>query len=281
MMGRMKAPGPILLVAVDLDGTLLNSAKRIGSATAAVFRRAHEEHGVYVVLASARPPRSVLPYYEQLGLDTPTINYNGALVYDPPNRRVLMHLPIPLRTARGVVSLARGLVPDVLVSAEILDRWYTDRLDDNYATETARLFAPDLVAPIGQWLTQPVTKLLLLAPEERLAELARAIAAKFPRQVSLVQTEGHLLQIAHARASKAAALRAVAGELGVPREAVMAIGDNANDVDMLQWAGIAVAVGNATPEVKAVARIVTDANDAEGAAKVVRHVVLEGRPWTS
>ena len=270
---RKDALPKIQLLAVDLDGTLLTSAKRISPATAEALRAAREA-GVHVVLASARPPRSVMPFYERLGLDTPMINYNGALVYDPHARRVLMHLPIPLKTAREIVRLARRLHREVLVSAEILDRWYTDRLDKRYVTETGRLFKPDRIAPISEWLVEAVTKLLLLAPPAPLARLQAAIAEAFPHEVSMVQTEEHLLQVMHATVSKAQALRCIAGELAVTRQHVMAIGDNANDVGMLQWAAIGVAVGNATPEVKAVAKVITEANDEDGVAKVVRRYIL-------
>jgi 5-amino-6-(5-phospho-D-ribitylamino)uracil phosphatase len=271
-------PAPkIRLLAVDLDGTLLTSDKRISPATVEALRAAGRDVGVHVVLASARPPRTVLPFYEQLGLDTPMINYNGALVYDPRSRRVLMHLPIPLKTAREIVRLARKLHREVLVSAEIMDRWYTDRLDSRYLTETAKLFGPDQVAPIGKWLTEAVTKLLFLAARDKITELGRRIAEALPHQVSMVQTEGHLLQVMHVTVSKAQALRCVAAELCVERENVMAIGDNANDVGMLQWAAIGVAVGNATPEVKAVAQLVTGGNDEDGVAEAVRQLILGHR----
>jgi hypothetical protein len=268
----------IHLVAIDLDGTLLNSAKQITETTAAILRTARLEAGVHIVLASARPPRSVLPFYTLLDLDAPMINYNGALVYDPPSRRVLMHRPIAAGTALEIVSIARKMHPEVLVSGEILDQWFTDHLDPAYLTETARIFKPDLVAPIEQWLTQPITKLLLLGEPDRLVEIAAAVGGRFQHQVSMVQTDEQLLQIMHATVSKAQALRVVAGELGVQREQVMAIGDNANDVGMLQWAGVGVAMANASPEVLEVADYVTDHHDADGAAKAIRDIILEGLP---
>ena len=135
-----------------------------------------------------------------------------------------------------------------------------------------------VVAPLEEWLNQPVTKLLLLGPPHRLADIAAAIRREFLHQVTIVQTEGYLLQVTHATASKSQALRVVAGELGVTREQVMAIGDNANDVGMLQWAGIGVAMGNASKEVLAVADHVTDHHDADGAANAIQKLILSGLP---
>ncbi|MBL7132567.1 MAG: HAD family phosphatase [Phycisphaerae bacterium] len=266
----------VRLVAIDIDGTLLNSAKQITDATAAILRAARQQAGVHIVLATARPPRSVMSIYNQLELDTPLINYNGALVYDPPAGRVLMHSPIACKTSRQIIDLARSVYPEVVVSAEILDRWYTDRFDPAYVTETGKRFRPNVVAPVSQWLTQAVTKLLLLGEPEKLKKLAGAIATKFLHQVTIVQTEWELLQITHATVSKAQALRVVAAQLSVSSEEVMAIGDNANDVGMLKWAGIGVAMGNAPASVIAAADYVTDHHDADGAAKAIHEIIIKG-----
>lgn len=266
----------IRLVAIDLDGTLLNSAKEITDTSAAILRAAREEAGVQVVLASARPPRSVLPFYRLLGLSSPMINYNGALVFDPVSQRVVMHKPIPAKVVQGIVTLARGMYGEVLVSAEVMDRWYTDRFDPAYNSETGRLFPPDVVEPIDAWSDQSMTKLLLLGEPKRLQDISAAIQGEFARQVGVVQTEPYMLQIMHSTVSKAQALRVVAAEMGIEREQVMAIGDNANDVGMLRWAAVGVAMANAPWEVVAVADYVTDHHDADGAAHAIRRIILQG-----
>ncbi len=266
----------IHLVAIDIDGTLLNSAKRITQATAAILRAARQQAGVQIVLATARPPRSVMSIYKRLELETPMINYNGALVYDPAAGRILMHRPLARKISGRIIDLARSLYPEIIVSAEILDRWYTDRLDAAYVTETARNFNPNLIAPVEHWLTRAVTKLLLLGEPEKLDEVAEKLATRFLHQITIVQTEWHLLQITHATVSKEQALRVVAGELGVSSDQVMAIGDNANDIGMLRWAGVGVAMGNAPAEVVAAADYVTDHHDADGAAKAINEIIIKG-----
>jgi len=265
----------IHLLAIDLDGTLLSSAKRVSDATATAVRDARHRGGVHVVLATARPPRTVMPFYRLLDLDAPMINYNGALVYDPSSDRVLMHRPIPLKTSLRIVHLARQMFPDILISGEILDRWYTDRVDPKHLTETARLCKPDQVAPIEKWMTQAVTKLLILGQPQKLTQIAAAIYKEYLHQVSVVQIDSDLLQIMHATVSKAQALRVIAGEMGIMRENVMAIGDNANDVGMLTWAGMGVAVANAVPQALAAAKMITDSNDHDGVANAIRKVVFE------
>jgi len=269
--------GKIELVAIDLDGTLLDDAGSIRPLTAATIAAARRAAGVKVVLASARPPRTVMPFYEQLDLDTPMVNYNGALVYDPASHSVLMHRPIPLGIARGIVTLARSLFPGVLVSAEVLNRWYTDRIDEAFRTATAKQVDPDVIGPIDKWLDRDVTKLLLLGPPQRLGDLAAAIVRDFRHQVTVVQTEDWLLQITHATASKLSALRVVAAELGVNRENVMAIGDQTNDTEMIRWAGLGVAMANSTRSVLQAADHVTGSNEHDGVAQAIEKFILEPR----
>src|SRR6187549_4241335 len=130
---KAAAPRPreprIKLVAVDLDGTLLSSRKTITPKTHTAIKAAAAA-GVKVVLATARPPRSVRTYYEALKLDTPTINYNGALIWDEYRRKAVEHVPLDVTVAKRVIAWGRKLYPKLLVSVEILDKWYTDHFDD-------------------------------------------------------------------------------------------------------------------------------------------------------
>src|SRR5215217_2189438 len=101
-------PERIRLVAVDLDGTLLTDSKRVSGRTVEAFK-CLPGRGARVVIASARPPRSVRHIYQELGLDTLTINYNGALIWDEPNQRVVYHQPMDCTTARDVIDLGRDM----------------------------------------------------------------------------------------------------------------------------------------------------------------------------
>jgi hypothetical protein len=92
----------------------------------------------------------------------------------------------------------------------------------------------------------------------------------------MVQTEAFLLQVMHATVSKEQALRVVAAEMNLDRREVMAIGDNANDVGMLKWAGIGVAMSNAAPEALRAADYVAQHNDADGAAKAIHEIIVKG-----
>src|SRR4051812_8502834 len=145
--GAPQASSKIRLVAIDLDGTLLNDSKQVSDQTAEALRCLPPQ-GVRVVIASARPPRSVRHIYARLGLDTWTINYNGALIWDEHAKRVVYHQPMDCVVVREIIDESRRMFPDVLVGCEVLDRWFTDREEQTYTTETGRLFRPDGVMPL-------------------------------------------------------------------------------------------------------------------------------------
>jgi Cof subfamily protein (haloacid dehalogenase superfamily) len=254
---------PIRLVAIDLDGTLLNDSKKVSTQTVTALKCLPAQ-GVKVVIASARPPRSVRSIHAQLALDTWQINYNGAMIWDEPARRVVFHRPMPGHLVRDIVDLARDLYEEVLMSCEVMDKWYTDRADQTYTTETGRMFKPDVIADLDCCCDQEITKLMLLGEPRIISRLENEIAARFADRVSVLQTDPELIQIMDNKVSKAVALQAVAAHYGVAMENVMAIGDAPNDVGMLQVAGVAVAMDNAHPLVKEVADWVAPSNNDHG-----------------
>jgi len=264
----------IQLIAIDVDGTLLRSDKRLSKK---VVRTIHEAtaKGVRVVLASARPPRSMREIYDLLKLDTYQVNYNGALIHDPLTRRHIHHQPLQGALAARIIKVARKVEPGVVVSIEILDKWYTDHVDDTLPTETSKAFMPDYIGPLEAFLHVPVTKLMLLAMPRRIAAIREAVVKKFSKEISLAVSDLHLLQVVHPKVDKSHALAMVAKHYNVPRESVMAIGDAPNDVGMLKWAGLGVAVGNAWVETREAADIVVPANDEDGVSHAIRKYVLD------
>ncbi len=266
---------PISLIAVDLDGTLLRSDRSLCPDSAAALRAA-ARRGLAVVLATARPPRSVRPIYDALGLCTPTLNYNGAVVYDPPAGRVLFHQPMDGATARELVALARQVEPEVLVSIEVMDTWHTDRLDPALMTETARAFEPDYLGPLDRVLAGDVTKVMLLADTARLERVHAAVRAHMGTRVAIAMSDAHLLQVMHPSVDKGTALARLAAQMGIAPANILAIGDAPNDAGMLRMAGVGVAMASGWDEAKAAADAVAPGNDEAGVAWAVRQFV-EGR----
>jgi hypothetical protein len=266
---------PIRLVAIDLDGTLLNDSKRISHQTVEALA-CLSGRGVKIVIATARPPRSARHIYAQLALDTLQINYNGALIWDEGRRAAAFHQPMEGALVRRIIDFAREYYADLLVSAEVMDRWFTDREDDAYTTQTGRLFKPDVISSVAEFCNQPITKLLLLGHPELIDALEPVLAAPFAQAVSTLRGDVDLLQIMDRRVSKAQALRRIAAGYGIQMSQVMAIGDAPADVGMLQLAGVAIAMDNAHPRVKEVAHWVAPSNNDHGVhAALVRYGLCE------
>ncbi len=262
------------LIALDLDGTLMRSDKKVAMYDVNAIKRALRR-GVKVVIATARPPRSAREIHEQLGLDTPLINYNGALIHDRATRTHLAHHPLAADTARAMVELARSLDPGVVVTLERLDTCYTDHDDPNLQTETAKKFRPDYIGPLDEPLQEDVTKLMFLAPGDRLKPIRAAITEVFTGRAAFAESDEHIMQIVHPAVGKGAALAWVAERLGIPAERCLAIGDAPNDADMLRWAGQGCAVANAFGSARDAADIILlEGNDNEAVGHAIEDFVL-------
>lgn len=271
----VNAASRIRMVAIDLDGTLLSTRKTITPKTHTAIKAAVAA-GVKIVLATARPPRSVRTYYEALKLDTPTVNYNGALIWDEKRRKSIEHVPLDVLVAKKIIAHGRKLYPELLVSVEILDKWYTDHYADipEYMTETAKQFTPDFIGPLDAFMRVPITKLMLLGNPAHIVELEQSIADRFEKTVSQTRSDAHMLQLMSPNTSKAMALAKIAQLNGIAAHEVMAIGDAPNDAAMLRWAGMAVAPENAWASVKKMVKHVVPSNDEDGVAVALQKFVL-------
>lgn len=256
------------LLAIDLDGTLLTSDKRLSvKAIDAVTEARHR--GVKVVIASARPPRTVREIYEHLKLNTHQINYNGALIQHPEHSTHLRHEPISPDLAYAICTVARKTDRKCIIALEILDKWYTDKHDPTLETETSKKFKPDYVGPLLEPLKQPITKLMVMAPPDRMAIIRKVLMDRYKSAATFVVNEPHLTQIAHFNADKGRALAFLCDKYNIDPRHTMAIGDGPNDVGMLKFAGLGVAMANGYDEAKAAADVVGPSNDNDGVAHAI------------
>jgi Cof subfamily protein (haloacid dehalogenase superfamily) len=259
------------LFATDLDGTLLRSdltvSDRSRRALAAV-----EKAGCTLVLVTGRPPRWMPPVVEQTGHTGLALCANGAVVYDLAAERVVQeHLIDPEVGAKAVAAI-RAAIPDAVFAVERSGARGLGR-EEAYGLPYASK-GEVLVAEVDELMADPVTKLLArhddMDPDEMLARVREVVGDLV--EVTHSSTRG-LMEISASGVSKAVALSRLADELGVPAEEVVAFGDMPNDLPMLGWAGHAVAVANAHPEVLAAADEVTASNDDDGVAQVIERLL--------
>ena len=264
----------IKLVAVDLDGTLLSDDKQLSPASIKVIKQTIDM-GVKFVIASARPPRSVREFYHQLNLNTLQINYNGSLIYDEINNKNIFHQPMKGQLCKQICDLARSIDKNIACSLEILDKWYTDFVDYNLGTETAKHFKPDHLGPLDICWNMNITKMMLLAPPNRLKPIHDAVSQTFANEIEITVSDEHLIQIMHPSVNKATALKFVADYYNIDRKNIMAIGDAPNDAPMLNYAALGVAVENGWTEAKNAANIIAPGNEEEGVAWALKKYVLK------
>lgn len=270
---RPAGPPRFDLVAIDLDGTLLRSDKRVSSFDIRTVREA-AKRGVKVIVATARPPRSSRYIHELLQLDTLMVNYNGALIHDRPNNRHVQHNALPRHTARKIIERARAIDPKVVVSIEVLDKWYTDHDDPNHRNETAKKFKPDFVGPLDVPLENDLTKLMFLTHTEQLNKITDTLREQFGNKAVFLRSDDHCLQVANPKVDKGTAVAWVAQLYGIEAEKCLTLGDAPNDIGMIRWAGKGCAMGNAFPEVRDAADVIVESNDHEGVGLAIEEFVL-------
>jgi len=259
-------------VALDLDGTLLDSSECISPANRAALKRT-QALGIHIVLITGRGADAPLAFGRELGLTDPIICAHGALTKDCPSGRERRHIAIPREYATALIEFAQAHALDTAV--------YTGERFHRIAG--MRRHMDDMQGPL--WVEVP--DLIPLAEQDSTFirffghEAVDAISVHFaglPVHFKF-ETWGEFeeLAITSEEATKERALAQLCSDLSIDPSEVMAIGDSRNDVPMLRWARIGVAMGSALPEVIEAAPYVTSGNDEDGVARAIERFVLEPR----
>ena len=259
---RSRPPG---LVATDLDGTLVRSDGSVSARTRAAIERV-EGTGTPFVMVTGRPPRWMAPVVQATGHRGLAICANGAVVYDLHTERVVQSYLLAAGPAEQVVTALRREVPGVAFAAEDGDSVFGHEpaYQPRYDVGAIR------VAPVEELYAAGVAKLLVRHEQMTGDELMAAARATLGDLVETTSSSAEgLVEISAPGISKASGLAILAGQHGVAAADVVAFGDMPNDLPMLAWAGLSVAMGNAHDEVLAVADEVTSTNDQDGVALVL------------
>jgi Cof subfamily protein (haloacid dehalogenase superfamily) len=260
------------VVATDLDGTLLRSDGTLDERSRRALAAA-EAAGCLVVICTARPTRWMRPLALATGHRGVAICANGGVVWDLHTESALEEFPLEPEIAREVVALLQAELPG--------GAWAVERTT-GFAREPtyhSRWPVPPeaVVDAIESLVSLPSLKLMLRHEHmtaDALLRRARDLVGDLA-ELSHSSSSDSLLEIAAAGVSKASALARVCGERGIVRDDVIAFGDMPNDLPMLEWAGHAVAVANAHPEVLAAADEVTADNDDAGVARVLERLFAD------
>jgi Cof subfamily protein (haloacid dehalogenase superfamily) len=263
----------IRLLAIDLDGTLVNDRLEMDPRDIAAVKAASAA-GVTVVLATGRMFTSSLRYALPLGLTGPIINYQGAVVREIASGDVWYRCELTVPMQQRVLALAEP--KDWHVNAYVDEGVYTARARPEADLYARIAMVPyEVVGPLSKWVKRDSTKMVLVDLDpanvpERMAELSiwMGDVARVTRSLDW------FVEVVNPEVSKSRALAMVADRLGIARAEVCAIGDNLNDQDMVSWAGFGVAMGNAPEALKAVAQYVTRPIGEAGVAQVIEQFVI-------
>ncbi|MRG87058.1 Cof-type HAD-IIB family hydrolase [Salinibacillus xinjiangensis] len=255
------------LIALDLDGTLLSDDKVIRQKTKQTLQRA-KENGHIVVIATGRPHRASIEYYTELGLDTPMVNMNGALIHHPLDKRWdVVHSPMSIRTAHAIVETCYDFsVPNVM--AEIRDHVFLDKHDQ----EILDIFQPNpnefpvTIGSLKNTLKEDPTSMLISPDKDHVTQLRKHLDDHHAEVIDHRKwgAPWHIIEIVRAGLSKAVGLKKIAHYYNIPQERIIAFGDEDNDLEMIEYAGIGVAMGNGIQELKSIANYTTKTNEEEG-----------------
>jgi len=278
MMDMGRRQSTIELVAIDMDGTLLDPAHKLTPRVKQAIAEARAL-GVHIVLTSGRPVPGLAPFLQELdieGDDDYCIACNGGLVQRIGTRETVVEYPLSFDDFVYCEQVAR----EVGVHFQALDaqRMYTPNQDISiYTVADSHLSRMPLsyrrVADMDPGMS--FIKLMMIDEPEVLDAAIARLPAALTERFAVLKSAPFFLEVFDRRAGKGPSLQKLAEHLGIDRANVMAIGDQENDLTMLRYAGTSVAMGNAIDAVKAVARFETASNSEDGVAQAIERFVLQ------
>jgi len=254
----------IKITAFDMDGTLLRSDNTLSERTVKAVR-AVQKAGVTPILATGRSYESLKPYKERLGIDAPLICYNGAAVIDAATEQPVFSHILDEQDARAIIDIARKHHVHLQAFHDFALVYEKTRDESQFYERHTGLSGS--VVNYDEMGELRFLKAMFVGEHEVLEEIADEVKAVCGERVYGVFSLPFFFEMMHPNAGKLNALRESAAYLGVKREEVMVFGDGHNDLDMLTWAGIGVAMENAAEEVLSAVPYRALSNDADGVAR--------------
>ncbi|EIT84569.1 cof family hydrolase [Fictibacillus macauensis ZFHKF-1] len=262
------------LIALDLDGTLLRDDKTISTFTKQIIKKA-QENGHIVCISTGRPYRASAMYYKELDLQTPIVNFNGAFVHHPKDASFgVYHSPMELHHAKKVIQTAEEFsVKNIM--AEVLDDVYLRHHDEVIVNTFIMGENPAHTGDLRHVLQDHPTSILIHPYDEHEKELREQLQKEHAEVIDQRSwgTPWNIVEVIKSGLNKAIGLRHITDYYNIPQERVIAFGDEDNDLEMIEFAGHGVAMGNAIAPLKNIANTVTKTNEEDGIALYLKEIL--------
>ncbi|MCG0274866.1 MAG: Cof-type HAD-IIB family hydrolase [Thermosediminibacteraceae bacterium] len=286
--------GPYKMLALDVDGTLISSSYTVSRRTRQALRKAMDM-GMIVTLATGRFFGSAKYLARSIPVNAPIVSNDGALIKDVYSGRTLFFKPLPLELAKDILKTAsRYLSFEVQVFLKDrkifsgsdyhwvqIKRYFS--FSKRYSLQGAYNYLRDFVflpvenagsiEELGRLLKEPPAKIVVSGEPGEVEAFKGELLENLGDRIYITSAIKNCIDVLEGSVSKARGLEVLAQHLGIKREEIIAVGDNLNDIEMLQYAGLGVAMGNAPEMVKERADFVTAGNDEDGVAFLVESIL--------
>ncbi|WP_290753509.1 Cof-type HAD-IIB family hydrolase [Exiguobacterium sp. UBA3968] len=270
------------MIVLDLDDTLLTSDHTISPRTKEALLAA-QRRGKKVVLASGRPTYAMLDLAEELELaryGSYILSFNGASIIDCKTNESLFLSTLSPETVHGLYDVSKR--EDVYIHTYVGHEILTEQPNE-YTTLEGQLTGMDVI-PVADFKTAiqtPVVKCLMMAEETHLARVEQTLQQELAGELAVARSKPFFLEFTEDGVTKGTSLALLSEKLGIAQEEVIACGDGNNDLSMIEWAGLGVAMANAADTVKEKAQYMTASNDEDGVALVVEKFMMDEEPTIS
>jgi Cof subfamily protein (haloacid dehalogenase superfamily) len=262
---------PYKLIATDLDGTMRVEGRKFSSRLKDAIRRA-QACGCRVVIATGRMFGTAAPYAEELGIHGAIVCSNGATIYDIDQSKILAQTDMPIDLVRLVIE---GASDDLAVIACMDEEFYIRRPSEEANRYVGNHSSHLHVLPNMKSLGLAPQKIVFANEESVTDSLFLELKLRFGRELQVVRSHPEYVELTHPDASKGNAVEWLANRWEIAQAQVIAVGDQDNDISMIRWAGLGIAVGNAVESVKSIANFIAPSADEDGVAVVIEKIILD------
>lgn len=259
------------LLAIDLDGTLLNEKKELSESSIEIIKEIQKQD-IKVVIATGRMLISALPYVKKLEAEGPVITYNGAYVKDVIQDKVLFHKPV-------IEELAFQIIRECKENDLHLNLYHDDKLYVEEDNELSRGYERSSgvkarkVESFAQFKGQSPTKLLIIEDDRKRQQyFLQYFQDKYSDKMEVAESQSNYIEFMTKGVSKGKALKNIAENFTIKQKEVIAVGDSWNDLSMLSWAGLGVAMGNASRQIKERSDLVVSSRANDGVTEIIKKI---------